>query len=524
MIRRTTIFLSSIRKYRSADAFMRTRRVPAYFLGLLTEGSGSVTVNGRARKLEALQPILLTPGSVVRFAGDGGELEIYLLLLEPVTVAKHAGRVTLADVPDIPLKLAGGEVRLRGKRQTAERIERLYAEARKPRGSRDDVKLQLLFQELYGDMLKEMLEQEQAPVAEESFRESMSYLRRHLHENISLERLADIAKLTPTSYSRKFKKATGATPFEYLASLRVEEAKARLSAGGLSVKEVSAQVGFNSEFYFSRVFKQSVGIAPNLYIKRSALRIAVVACSNFGDILHSLGTDPVARLNCFRYPGTDGPRHAFCVASALVALREARPELILIDRYHRELEERLKEVAPTVCIGHHDDWRRVLRYIAELTGRERNASLALDRLAERTYDARKRLRASLEGGSLTLLRITDRAVRIQGLPGHPLNELLYGELGLTAGSSSPAIDRKVEVEPEQLARLDLHSDYLFVQKLRRGPGSDDVLGRLVNSPFWQGHEAVRSRRVRFIPNWYAMSWTPGGRSDIIDSLLRLNDE
>jgi len=46
---------------------------------------------------------------------------------------------------------------------------------------------------------------------------------------------------------------------------------------------------------------------------------------------------------------------------------------------------------------------------------------------------------------------------------------------------------------------------------------------MLSSPFWQQHEAVRRSRVLFIPNWYAMSWTPGGRHEIINTLLHLHD-
>jgi len=523
MRRRTTIYLSSIRKYNANRFAAQANVVPAHLLGCIARGSGTLIVDDRASRVGEMQPVLLMPGSRVRFIADGGDIEFYLLLLEPVTVNGRRRRRELSRLHEWPAPLLSGGVRLRNKRQALERLERLHDEALRSRGTADDTRLQLLFQDLYGAMLLDMYEQERQPDADESWRQSIGYIHRHLHERISLRQLADIANLTPTSYSRKFKKTMGASPIDYMTRLRIEEAKARLAQGSGGVKEVSALVGYPNEFYFSRVFKRTVGIAPHLYSRRHALRIAVAACSSFGSILQSLGAAPVADLNCFRYPGMDGETHAAAVSACIEKLRQLKPDLILIDRYHREYEDHMKTIAPTVCVDHRFDWTHVLLTIAELAGREQTARLQLEQLAGRTYEARRQLHDCMSGGSLTLLRVNDHAVRIQGMPEHPLNQLIYAELGLSPGSATPVIDSRLEVPPEQLARLSLRSDYLFVQKLPHGPASDNIMARMLSSPFWQQHEAVRHRRVRFIPNWYAMSWTPGGRHDIIDALLHLND-
>jgi len=523
MRRRTAIFLSSIRKYRKTGYAVTVSRVPAHLLGCITKGSGTLVVDDQARRIEEMQPVLLMPGSQIRFIGDGGELEFYLLVLDPVTVDRQKRRRELSPLHEWPASLQRGDIRLRNKRQALERLERLYGEAAGARGTLDDSRIQLMFQDLYSTMLLDMSDQERLPGADESWRQSISYIHRHLHERISLELLAEIAKLTPTSYSRKFKKSMGVSPIDYITRIRIEEAKVRLAQGSSSVKEVSALVGYPNEFYFSRVFKQSVGIAPNLYSRRHTLRIAVAACSSFGNILQSLGASPVANLNCFHYPGMDNETHAAVVTATFRTLRQLKPDLILIDRYHRVFENQMGTVAPTVCVDHHSDWTYVLLTIAELAGREQTAQLQLEQLAGRTYEARRQLQARISDGSLTLLRVNDHAVRIQGMPEHPLNKLIYAELGLNPGSATPVIDRKVEVPPEQLARLSLRSDYLFIQKLAHGPGSDNIMERMLSSPFWQQHEAVRRSRVLFIPNWYAMSWTPGGRHEIINTLLHLHD-
>ena len=69
---------------------------------------------------------------------------------------------------------------------------------------------------------------------------------------------------------RLFVHATGQTPLQYLAALRIEEARQMLARGGLSVKEVAQRVGLPDAFYFSRLFRKITGVAPRAYAQRMA--------------------------------------------------------------------------------------------------------------------------------------------------------------------------------------------------------------------------------------------------------------
>ncbi|WP_168120189.1 AraC family transcriptional regulator [Paenibacillus sp. HB172176] len=521
MKRRMFFLLTAVRRLDPIIRNTISRRIPVPLLTILTEGSGTLTINGCSRSIQTMQPLLLLPEEKVSIDSEG-LFSGYLLVLEPVSLIKAGQRWQTTDKHIWPEPLRGSDIRLRNTSQVREWLVQMHNESRRPRLQRDDEYLQRLFRELYDTMLQDASEQWQVG-DDDNLQRSIRYMHYHLHESITLPQLADIANLTPTSYSRKFKKTMGVSPIEYLTRSRVDEAKKRLTEEESSIKEISIQLGFNSEFYFSRVFKHTIGIAPQLYRRRATLRVAVTACSDFASILRSLGVQPVAVFNCFHYPDTAPESHSRAVAAQLRALRHLQPEIILIDRYHQNCESLLQQVAPTVCIEHQSDWRLAVRKIAELVGRERLAGQQLQRLARRSEDARKRLRSSFSGASLTMLRITDRAIRIQGLPSHPINELLYDELDLTPGSAIEALDRKIEMSPEQLDRLELHTDYLFVQRLHRHPESQRILQQLQSSPFWQNHKAVQGRCARFIPNWYAMSWTPGGRDTIIDSLLHLHE-
>jgi AraC-like DNA-binding protein len=78
-----------------------------------------------------------------------------------------------------------------------------------------------------------------------------------------------MAGLTPNSYCRAFKKATGLTPSRYLTRLRMNRAKQLLMMPELSLKEIATHVGFQDELYFSRVFKNVEGVSPTIFMKEN---------------------------------------------------------------------------------------------------------------------------------------------------------------------------------------------------------------------------------------------------------------
>ncbi|AJR06968.1 AraC family transcriptional regulator [Photobacterium gaetbulicola] len=88
------------------------------------------------------------------------------------------------------------------------------------------------------------------------------YVMAHLDQKISLEQLAGLCDLSPSQLLRQFKKATGMTPYAWLARLRLEHAMALLKAGYTST-EVAYHVGFYDQAHFTHAFKQTFGVAPS---------------------------------------------------------------------------------------------------------------------------------------------------------------------------------------------------------------------------------------------------------------------
>ncbi|MHC2203289.1 hypothetical protein ACVLD2_002136 [Paenibacillus sp. PvR052] len=120
--------------------------------------------------------------------------------------------------------------------------------------------------------------------------------------------------------------------------------------------------------------------------------------------------------------------------------------------------------------------------------------------------------------TVALMRLYNQKIRVQGLIDHPLNELLYSDLGLRLGSCVPLNQMSKEFELDSLPPF--QTDHLFISPRQAKAGEDDeAYASLQQCAVWNATKAVWNKRTRLIPNWIGMSWSPVGRNQIMDELL-----
>lgn len=108
--------------------------------------------------------------------------------------------------------------------------------------------------------------EKQRPVTQIS--ELLGYLDQHFAEPLTIRDLAKVAHLSETSLFRLFRQLMGRSPIGYLIRLRINKAAKLLRREPLRVKEVSEAVGFTDGNYFTRQFRQVMGISPREYQKQ----------------------------------------------------------------------------------------------------------------------------------------------------------------------------------------------------------------------------------------------------------------
>lgn len=92
---------------------------------------------------------------------------------------------------------------------------------------------------------------------------AVRYVENHSMEEIDFNQLAKQSRLSVTHFRRMFKSATGMTPLEYRTHLRIEAADRLLSSTDKSIGEIAESLGFESIYYFSRVYKKHIGVSPS---------------------------------------------------------------------------------------------------------------------------------------------------------------------------------------------------------------------------------------------------------------------
>ncbi|NEQ46736.1 MAG: helix-turn-helix transcriptional regulator [Leptolyngbya sp. SIOISBB] len=93
------------------------------------------------------------------------------------------------------------------------------------------------------------------------------YIHAHLNQSIKLADLAEVAGISQFHFSRLFKQSMGMTPHQYLTQQRIEQAKQLLKGTKGAIAEIALQCGFNSQSHFSKHFRDTTGMTPRDYRK-----------------------------------------------------------------------------------------------------------------------------------------------------------------------------------------------------------------------------------------------------------------
>ncbi|MFQ5949935.1 MAG: response regulator [Nitrospiria bacterium] len=98
---------------------------------------------------------------------------------------------------------------------------------------------------------------------------AMQYIDRHFNSSsLSLEKVSQAVSLHPKYLSASFKEECGIGFHDYLVEVRIDRAIQLLKDPHRIIKQVSGEVGFSDQSYFSKVFQNKVGVSPSAYRKK----------------------------------------------------------------------------------------------------------------------------------------------------------------------------------------------------------------------------------------------------------------
>ncbi|MES2703392.1 MAG: helix-turn-helix domain-containing protein [Bacteroidota bacterium] len=96
-------------------------------------------------------------------------------------------------------------------------------------------------------------------------RNAQAYIETNLHQKISVEELSTRFSVGRRHFDRRFIRATGNTPLEYLQRVRIESAKKAFETTRKNVNEVMYEVGYSDVKAFREVFRKITGLSPLHY-------------------------------------------------------------------------------------------------------------------------------------------------------------------------------------------------------------------------------------------------------------------
>jgi AraC family transcriptional regulator len=102
-------------------------------------------------------------------------------------------------------------------------------------------------------------------IATRDFERVIEFIEERLGTELPLNKLAEVAEMSPSSFVRSFRAVTNMSPHEYVLQRRLCRAQELLRASNRSLAEIAYGLGFSSQSHFSTVFRAFVGESPSQF-------------------------------------------------------------------------------------------------------------------------------------------------------------------------------------------------------------------------------------------------------------------
>ncbi|MEM1309484.1 MAG: AraC family transcriptional regulator [Cyanobacteria bacterium P01_C01_bin.70] len=102
-------------------------------------------------------------------------------------------------------------------------------------------------------------------LSRERLRRALDFIHTSLDQPLRLETMATELGLSVYYFSRLFRQSMGVTPYQYVLQQRIEKARRLLQNSDLSIAEIAMDCGFANPSHLARHFRKFVGVSPKIY-------------------------------------------------------------------------------------------------------------------------------------------------------------------------------------------------------------------------------------------------------------------
>lgn len=504
------------------DKRLLYRMSTSHSIFVVTSGKGSIVCSDRESHLEKGMIMFVPAGTSVKIESSpwtGSELQYYKLDLMVAELSEETSNALyrrnteeqqeISQSPDSPTLLPLMQLSYSPWSSCLEALEQILRQQ-----VTDDWleqwEVQLRFQEWFRALLRHSVPETEVPDDRARLQSSIRYIGDHYDQTITVDELAADIGLTRASYTRQFKKITGKLPLEYVNAVRLERSKQLLQLTDDRIHEIAQNVGFSSEYYFGRRFKQYAGISPGLYRRHHRQEVRVFA-PYLEDFVLALGVKPV--LQCSHHSW--GRQHYLGlddVPEFDVSQQDAQfnvgniPDFIMLNKGHDRWNlDRFEQVAPTFYVEHlGEDWRSILRSTADVLGKVNRVQDVIGAYEDKASEAKSRLSRYMRGKTVAFLRISASDITLYGDQLGYVGPVIYQDLGLTPHSRVQQWtrhERRIFIGLEQLSQL--NADHLLITFDTGNSAKPGDERELLDRDEWKRLPAVKSGNVYEVD---FMSW------------------
>lgn len=266
-----SLFLTAIGYYPKAENHYRKREVPIseYILLYCAEGEGWVELEGNHYVLYSNCYMIISPGLKhvygsssfkpwslywAHFSGRGAEAlcASHVNHVQQITLENNsriAQRLQLFDEIVQTLSMGNAFPNLR------------YACA-----VFQHFMASLIYVAQYRHSLKKDAQEYDDPVSD-----CIHYMKEHIERRLTIKELADYVGYSPSRLTALFNEQTHLAPMLYFNQIKIQHACHWLDNSDMKIMQISLRLGFEDMYYFSRLFKQIMGMSPRAYRNRSSV-------------------------------------------------------------------------------------------------------------------------------------------------------------------------------------------------------------------------------------------------------------
>ncbi len=259
-------YLTAIGYYPKAIYHERERKTGSnqYILLYCVDGEGNVYINDQVYTLKPNTYIIIPKNTAHRYTSSNtNPWSIYWVHFSGLTTDAIYNRFAAQhEQPVRAIPFEEGRINL---------FEQVYAMLEHSFHEKEMEVTNLYLQHFVTSLV---YDKELNPVAYETDSVSLSiaYMKKNIREKLSITDLAGQRGLSVSHYSRLFHQKTGLSPINYFNLLKIQVSCQHLYFTDRSIKEIAAAIGFDDQYYFSRLFSKLMGMPPLKYRRTHTIK------------------------------------------------------------------------------------------------------------------------------------------------------------------------------------------------------------------------------------------------------------